>query len=185
MKNALIAILLCGAVVAACEQRSERAAAVQPGSEVETSWALDDADKAGEGGGVNFRADVDSGEVELKLPGGLQGKVTLPEGLGNDTKFDLDGVGRFPGAKLVTVDVNARDDRDGGARVVLGFIAPGSADKVADWYEQALVDKGRSVARTGTTITATTKDGKPMVIAISDGAANTARGRITIVDKNG
>jgi hypothetical protein len=168
MKNALIAILLCGVAVAACEQRAKVEKPPET-TEIETEWREGD----GKGADVNIRADMESGEVELKLPGGLEG----------DTKFDLDGVGRYPGAKLTNVDVKATD-KDGSrqGRVVLGFSAPGSADKVADWYEQALVKKGRSVARTGNTITTTTSDGDPMVMVISEDAGGIARGRITITD---
>lgn len=181
MKNALIAILLCGVAVAACERQAakETAEAAQVAADWDTSGDQADA-------GVNIRADVESGEVELKLPGGLQGRVKLPEGLEADTRFDLDGIGRFPGARLTNVDVRANTDAgEKKARVVLGFSAPGTADEVADWYQKAFTSKGRSVARTGTTLTSTTSDGDPMVIAISDGDSGLARGRITITDTKG
>lgn len=178
MKNALLAILLCGVAVAACEQQASVPAPPET-PQVEAQWR--------EGGerDVNIRADLQSGQVELKLPGGLEGKVRLPEGIKDDSKFDLDGIGRYPGSRLTTVDVKASDnDGEHRGRVVLGFTAPGSADQVADWYEQALIRKGRSVARSGTTITGTTRDGDAMVISIADGAGNQARGRITITDKS-
>jgi hypothetical protein len=182
MKNALLAILLCGVAVAACEDRAEKA---QPPATVAVEGDWDAGADAGGGTNVdvNIHADAQTGEVELKLPGGIEGKVKLPGGLDADTKFDLDGIGRYPGAKLTNVDIKANERKDGRqARVVLGFSAPGSADRVADWYEQALVKDGRSVSRTGTTVTTTTEDGKPMVIAVQDGTGGTAQGRITITD---
>lgn len=183
MRDALIAIFICGAAVAACENRDDEAKPVAEAEPaVEANW--DEGDGKGSGG-VNIQADVTTGKVELKLPGGLEGTVRLPNGIGADAKFDLDGVGRYPGAKLINVDVKANEvDGKGQARVLLGFTAPGSADQVADWYEAALVKKGRSVARTGTTITGTTEDGDPMVIAINEGAGGVARGRITITDND-
>lgn len=187
MKNALLAILLCGVAVAACEDRAQKpdpAAEPAPVVEIEREW---NADASGSGDvDVNIHADAQTGEVELKLPGGIEGKVKLPGGLDGSEDFDLDGIGRYPGAKLINVDIKVRDgkgQRD--ALVVLGFAAPGSADRVANWYEQARLKDGRSVSRTGTTVTTTTEDGKPMVIAVADGKGGTAQGRITITDGKG
>ena len=190
MKNALIAILLCSVAVAACERRSDEpapsseTAAGETGEGSTLEW---NGDAAGEGNiDVNIRADASTGKVELKLPGGIEGSLKLPRGLDGDTKFDLDGIGRFPGATLTTVDIKATDRKQGhDARVVLGFAAPGSADAVADWYEQALIKDGRSVSRTGTTVTSTTEDGKPMVIAVTQGEGGQAQCRITITDRKG
>mgnify|MGYP002777084701 CR=1 FL=1 len=181
MKNALIAILLCGVAVAACERQAQ-----EPKQAEDTTTLGWEGSETANDANVNIRADTETGEVELKLPGGIEGKVKLPAGLDADSTFDLDGIGRYPGATLTSVDIKATDRKDAhDARVVLGFSAPGTADTVADWYEQALVKDGRSVSRTGTTVTTVTDDGKPMVIAITDGAGGTARGRITITDRKG
>jgi len=183
MKQALIAILLCGVAVAACEDRTEKP---QPAdtAQIEADWNA--RPEGGSDVDVNIRADAESGKLELKLPGGIEGKLKLPGGLDAGADFDLDGVGRYPGATLTSVDIKARDRKEGhDARVQLGFSAPGSADQVAGWYEQALVKHGRSVSRTGTTVTSTTEDGKPMVIAIEDGKGGAAQGRITIIDRKG
>lgn len=183
MKNALVAILLCGvAVVWFARDEAEPRRVTS-----ETSWNLDRIGNGGVNAGsgsaddkVQFRANTESGEMELRLPGGIAGKMRLPDGIASDTKFDLDGIGRYPGARLLNVDVSGGGSREG--RVMLGFSAPGSADTVADWYEKALIAKGRSVARTGNTITGATKDGEPMVIAVEDGPGDIARGRIIITD---
>ncbi|MBU6165003.1 MAG: hypothetical protein KGQ52_02595 [Alphaproteobacteria bacterium] len=182
MKNALIAILLCGFAVIWFARDNEEPKRVASDS----SWNLERSDKrparAGDEG-MRFRADTQSGEMQLKLPGGIEGKMRLPEGLTSDAKFDLDGVGRYPGARLLSVDVAGSPSTEG--RVMLGFSAPGSADAVADWYEKALIAKGRSVARTGNSITGATQDGEPMVIAVEDGPGGIARGRIIITDTDG
>ena len=186
MKNALIAILLCGVAVAACnasrEDRLEAEKAARISLSANSETGLVDA----EAGGVNIKADMESGEVELQLPGGLQGKVKIPAGMQPDAKFDLGGLGRYPGSRLSSVDVKGRSDDEGGkSSVVLGFTAPGTAGKVADWYGKALADSGRFSGRSGNTLTGTTEDGDRMVIAVDDGAAGIARGRITITDKKG
>lgn len=184
MKNALIAILLCGAAVAACDARrvEDKEKAEAAAVSVAKDW---DKGAAGDTG-LNIKADMESGEVELKLPGGIAGKVTIPEGLQSGSKFDLDGVGRYPGAKLTSVNVQASGKNgDGRGQVLLGFSAPGTAARVADWYAKALAGKGRTPSRSGNTLIGTTKDGDRMVIAVEDGDTGVARGRITITDHKG
>ena len=180
MKNALVAILLCGVAVVWFAQDEAEPRRLTGDS----SWDFSKAPATRNGreaeGSVQFSADTETGEMKLRLPGGIEGKMRLPDGIDTDTKFDLDGVGRYPGAKLQNVDVSGGGSQQG--RVMLGFSAPGSADTVADWYEKALIAKGRSVARTGNTITGATKDGEPMVIAVEDGPGDIARGRIIITD---
>jgi hypothetical protein len=181
MRDALIAILLCGIAVAACEaNQSDRRAASEP-ADVALSRS-DDGDTAG----VQFRADTESGDIELRLPGGIQGKFKLPEGIDADNEFKLNGIGRYPGARLTGVNVKALDGDPGSdATVRLAFTAPGSADTVADWYEKAFADKGRTVMRTGTTLSTRTSEGKPMVMALRDGAGGVAVGTLTIrAEKN-
>lgn len=181
MKNALLAILLCGVAVVACNSEREAVEDKSPPriSASENTGLPASSDDAG----VNIRADMESGEVALKLPGGLEGKVKIPKGLESESQFDLDGVGRYPGSKLVTVNVTgtARDGA-GSGQVVLGFSAPGTAGQVADWYQKALAEKDRAPVRTGNSITSTTEDGDRMVIAVEDGPGGVARGRITITD---
>ena len=186
MKNALIAILLCGVAVAACnanradKQEVEKAAQIS----IDSADAASNIDGSTNDAGVNIKADMESGEVELQLPGGLAGKVKIPAGLQADAKFDLDGLGRYPGSKLSSVDVQGRDANAGDRSVVvLGFTAPGTAAHVADWYGKAMADKGRFSGRSGNTLTGSTEDGDRMVIAVDDGAGGVARGRITITDK--
>lgn len=188
MRDALIAILLCGVAVAACEAR--KADTTEPVA-ITADFATDgdgDADVKADSvpvdAAVQFHADTDSGEMALKLPGGIEGRIKLPEGLDGDSKFDLEGVGRYPGAKLTGVDVKALGIGDRArARVQLGFTAPGRADTVADWYEKAFAEKGRNVRRSGNTLSTTTEEGDPLVMALRDGPDGTATGQITIRDE--
>lgn len=188
MKNALLAILLCGVAVAACNANRKDAVEDKRGQgvTVDAAWDGDKGAAAIADAGVNIQADMEKGRVELKLPGGIGGTVNLPAGLESDAKFDLDGLGRYPGAKLTSVNVQASGkDGDGKGVVVLGFTAPGSAAQVADWYAGKLSDRGRTPSRSGNTLTGTTEDGDAMVIAVEDGEGGKARGRITITDRKG
>lgn len=187
MKNALLAILLCGVAVAACNaNRKEAVEDRHDGVTVDAQWDDDKGSAVLPDAGVNIKADMEKGRVELKLPGGIGGTVNIPQGLEADAKFDLDGLGRYPGARLTSVNVDAgRTDGVKRGIVVLGFTAPGSAAQVADWYAARLSDKGRPASRSGNTLTGTTEDGDAMVIAVEDAAAGTARGRITITDRKG
>ena len=182
MKNALLAILLCGVAVVACN--SERDAVEdKPTPQISVADTASLPAASSDDAGIDIRADMESGEVALKLPGGLEGKVKIPKGLESESQFDLDGVGRYPGSKLVSVNVTGTaGDGGGSGRVVLGFSAPGTAGQVADWYQKALIDRNRAAVRTGNSISSTTKDGDRMVIAVEDGAGGVARGRITITD---
>lgn len=184
MRDALIAILLCGVAVAACEaNQSDREA--EKAAAVSAELAADlDSDRGGTG--VQFRADTNSGDIQLRLPGGIEGKFKLPEGIDADNDFDLEGIGRYPGSRLTGVDLKVLDgDPKADATVRLAFTAPGSADAVADWYEKAFAEKGRSVLRNGTTLSTTTRNGKPMVMALQDGAGKVAHGTLTIRDEKG
>jgi hypothetical protein len=191
MRNALIAIILCGAAVAATESRTRDEAVAAADitadrvADVATDWDDRNRNDKADGVEMEIHADTESGELNLKLPGGLEGRVKLPEGLEPDAKFDLDGVGRYPGATLSKVDVSAGGNKaDRHRRVVLGFSAPGSADQVASWYEKAFAADGRAVTRAGTTLTGRTSEGNDLVMVISDGSSGRAQGRITITDRD-
>ncbi len=176
MRNALAAIALCGAIVWWQARSVEEAPAAQ--LRHAGRLMMDDAGAADRKGGVRFRADTGSGTMELQLPGGIAGKFPLPDGLDEEAKFDLDGVGRYPGARLESVDLAGGGDQPG--RVVLGFAAPGSADAVADWYEQAFRARGRRITRSGNRLSGIIEDGDAMVMQLEDAGRGQSRGRITI-----
>jgi ABC-type glycerol-3-phosphate transport system substrate-binding protein len=136
---------------------------------------------------VTVNADTDTGKFELKLPGGIDAKVNLPEGMdslgGDHGKFDIDGVGLFPGAKVRSVNVNASAAKDSKSAVVkIGFTAPGDAAAVADWYQRQFDAKHKSVTRSGETLSGTTDDGDAFTIALEAAGAGASKGLLTIVD---
>ncbi len=134
---------------------------------------------------VTAEGDTQTGKFEIKLPGGVEAKVNVPEGMADDAKFDIGGVGLYPGAKVRSVKVNASD---AGARktaiVQIGFSAPGDAAAVADWYQQQFEAKKIAITRSGETLSGKTEDGDDFTIAVEAGAAGGAKGLLTIKDVN-
>lgn len=127
--------------------------------------------------------DAATSEVEINLPGGIGGKVNLPAGVLNESKFDIDGVGLYPGAKVGSINVNASDKGAAHEAIVkIGFAAPADAAVIADWYQQQFETRKIAVTRTGETLTGKTEDGDDFTLAVTQGAAGGSKGLLTIVD---
>ena len=132
---------------------------------------------------VNIDGDTESGKFEIKLPGGMEAKVKMPEGMAGKSKFDIDGVGLYPGAKIGSIKVRAVDKGgDTHATVEMGFAAPADAAAVADWYEQQFAAKKVTVARSGDTLTGKTRDGDDFTLALAAAETGKAKGTLTIVN---
>ncbi len=134
-------------------------------------------------------ASTETSSVELKLPGGFEAKVKAPRMFGDMTHIDIDGVGLYPGAHIGAVNINAgAADSDGDsdekgkhdATVGIGFTSADAPGKVADWYATQFAAKGRTVTRSGDTISGKTKDNGDFSIALTPGGAGGAKGQITI-----
>ena len=128
----------------------------------------------------------DPGKLAIKLPGGFEAKLPMPDSIADGNKFDIDGVGLYPGARVDTINVNAdkKDDPSGDkAVVVLGFAAPASAETVAGWYEGQFQAKDIAVRRKGTLLTGKTDDGDDFALLLTDIAAGRAKGQLTIHDR--
>ncbi len=133
---------------------------------------------------INIDSDKDGGKFELKLPGGIQANVKVPEGMGGNTHFDIDGVGLYPGAKVGSVNVRAFDgNSDSKATVKIGFTAPADAAAVADWYQQQFAAKKVSVSRSGDTLSGKTEDGDDFTLGLEKASAGGAQGLLTIMDR--
>ena len=109
----------------------------------------------------------------------------MPEGLGDASKIDIDGVGLYPGAKVRSVKVNASDTATKRAVVQIGFTAPGDAAAVADWYQQQFDAKTMKVTRNGETLTGKTEDGDDFTVALTAAGAGQANGLVTLVNAKG
>ncbi len=181
---AMPALLLSVAVFAAlsgCGRHDSdaKAGADDKGAKVSISVDSDD-DKSGTDGKVAISGDSDSGKFELKLPGGIDARVSVPAGMGDKTHFDIDGVGLYPGAKVKSVNVNAGGDA--APKVVIGFAAPGDAAAVADWYQQQFEAKKVAATRQGDTLSGKTEDGDDFTLALT-AASPGAHGQLTIIDR--
>jgi hypothetical protein len=136
-----------------------------------------------DGSDVAIVAGTDPGKLAIKLPGGFEAKLPMPDSIAQDSKFNIDGVGLYPGARVDTINVNAdrKDDPSGDkAVVVLGFAAPASAETVAGWYEGQFQAKDITVRRKGTLLTGKTDDGDDFALLLGDIAGGKARGQLTI-----
>ncbi len=134
-------------------------------------------------GTVDIQANSETGDIALKLPGGFDAKFKVPPGMTDEAKFDIDGVGLYPGAKLQKFKVNAvKTEGERGATVELGFKAPADPAVVADWYQKAFEDKKISVTRSGETLTGKTEDGDDFTLALVSGGVGAAQGMMTIRD---
>ena len=181
-KPALFLATIALLVLAACNDSKVETAKADTGSKV--SIAIDgDSDKTETRTDVTINGDTDTGKFELKLPGGIEAKVNLPEGLGEHGKFDIDGVGLYPGAKVRSVNVNASDARETRTAVVkIGFAAPADAAVVADWYQQQFDGKHKPVVRRGETLSGTTDDGDAFTLAMQAAGTGASTGLLTIID---
>lgn len=171
---ALLALTACG------DSKVETAK-----SEKGASVSIDidkDESKPATASAVAIDGDTDSGKFELSLPGGIEAKVNLPDGIGKEGKFDIDGVGLYPGAVVRSVKVNASAAEAKRAVVQIGFTAPGDAAAVADWYQQQFDAKHRAVTRSGETLSGKTEDGDDFTIALASAGAGRSSGILTITD---
>lgn len=169
---ALLALAACG---------KKEADAPKADASASAGWNADSDNKQ-----VVIEADSDTGKLAMQLPGGIEADLKLPPAMAakmaGESKFDIDGVGTYPGATVKTMKVQATEKgADKRAVVDISFAAPDAPAKVADWYEKAFADKGRSVTRAGDVLTGTTEDGNPFTLTISP-AATGSTGQIRIVD---
>ena len=147
----------------------------------------DDADRGAKAtattGELDIEADSETGNLELKLPGGFEAKFKVPGGLPSEAKFDIDGVGLYPGAKIQRLKVDAGNKAgDRTATVVLGFQAPADPPVVADWYEKQFADNKITARRSGETLDGKTGDGNDFTLALASGGAGVTQGTLTILD---
>ncbi len=130
--------------------------------------------------------DSDSGDgsgvkLALNLPGGFNAKVNVPGARMGGGKFDIDGVGLYPGARVnsINVDANASPKR---SEVKIGFVAPGDAAAVADWYQAQFEAKDVKATRTGESFAGKSEDGDDFTLAIVAGGSGRSSGLLTIID---
>lgn len=175
---ATLALAGCGDKDAAADSDGSASVKISIASDSDSAGAGDTAVTVTETG-----ADKVPSEVEINLPGGIGGKVNLPAGVLNESKFDIDGVGLYPDATVGSINVNASDKGAAhGAIVRIGFAAPADAAVIADWYQQQFEARKVAVTRTGETLAGKTEDGDDFTLAVTQASAGRSKGMLTIVD---
>lgn len=127
---------------------------------------------------VVLKTDGEKGELAIDLPNGGGASIRLPADvagkISENTKFELDGVSLYPGAKVSQI-ASASTEKDGvkSSKVDVAFTAPATPDVVAAWYLAQFREKGHSATRSGNQIKGTTKDGDSFTLDLAaDGAGS-------------
>lgn len=177
--------------LAACGESKVETPSSEAGTKVSIKVSGDDDAAPGDAAAtaestVQIDGDSDTGKFEIRLPGGIEAKVKVPEGFTNGARFDIDGVGLYPGGKVRTVNVDARADARAeqpgtSSTVAIGFSAPADAAAVADWYQQQFEARKVAFKRSGETLTGITEAGDRFTLALSQ-AATGSTGMLKIVD---
>jgi hypothetical protein len=172
----VILIAAIGALsLAACGSKDEAATDRHGGVKmsIKTDSDNDSSDSA---------TDEKSTKMALNLPGGLNFDVDVPGKMADGSKFDIDGVGLYPGAKVRAVDIDAQGGKTPSV-VTIGFVAPGDAAAVADWYQKQFQAKGVAASRSGESFAGTSEDGDSFTLAMTAAGIGKSRGLLTITDK--
>ncbi|WP_194954865.1 hypothetical protein [Sphingopyxis solisilvae] len=127
------------------------------------------------GGGIQIKSGADGGKLKIDA-GGVNIGLDIPNvgdlDIGQD--FDIDGVGLYPGSKITSMDIDARDKNGRHeAKAKFGFTTPAAPAIAADWMAGEFAKKGIKVTRTGDAIAGTAKDGDNFMIRFNpDGKAS-------------
>jgi hypothetical protein len=122
-------------------------------------------------------------KLSLNLPGGFNAKLNVPGAMSEHGKFDIHGVGLYPGATVNAVDVNAGKATER-TEVKIGFAAPGDASAVADWYQAQFEAKKITTQRSGDTFAGKNDDGADFTLALSGAGSGKSNGLLTILDSH-
>ena len=95
-----------------------------------TSFTMNTSDSDGN---TTVSADGKTGQVALNVPG-FSGKITLPKMHLDGNDLDLNGVHLYPGSKITTMNVDAKNNDEGVVHVA--FTSPADPQVVRDWFGQ-------------------------------------------------
>lgn len=136
-----------------------------------------------EGGDGNVTASADeNGSMAIKLPG-FEGKIKLPPLQIKAEDFEVNGVKLYPQSRIVTMDVNARDDgkdnKDQGT-VRLAFESPARLETVRHWFQDQMAKHSFHVQQSGTGLSGTTDEGDPFTLTLTPGEGERTKGTLRV-----
>lgn len=171
-------ILGLAMALAACDRSDKNAAASEPQGTTLSVSAKSDA-----GEDVNIKADGETGQLAVKLPG-VDATLAMPKIVLKDSSFDLVGVKLYPGATVSTMSVVANGPGDAhAAKVKLVYLAPAPPPVVRDWFQNALMEKSVRVKPAGDSLMGVTRDGANFRMDFAETAKGQTSGTIFITDK--
>ncbi|GGE19747.1 hypothetical protein GCM10011529_27910 [Polymorphobacter glacialis] len=129
---------------------------------------------------VDIQGDSGTGAIAVKMPGGIEANIKIPENIVGDTEVDIDGVGLYPGAAVRGVNAHIGEG-PGRATVTISFASAADAAVVADWYQQQFAEKKVTAKRSGETLSGKTEDGDDFTLAMAPADAGSL-GKLTIVN---
>ncbi len=176
MKTVILIAAIGALLLAACGSKDDAATDRHGG--VKMSIKVDSDDDTAE-----TAAAGENTKMALNLPGGLNFNVDVPGKMADRNKFDIDGVGLYPGAKVSAIDINAHGGKTPSV-VSIGFVAPGDAAAVADWYQKQFEAKAVKARRSGEGFAGTSEDGDSFTLAMTAAGIGKSRGLLTITDKS-
>lgn len=146
----------------------------------------DRATAKGEAAGTTFAASADSktGNVKLAFPGAKL-DIDVPAEMFAGANLEMDGIKLYPGSKIDTVNVVAKDRAGSGrhgdeAKVDMGFTSPATPAVVRAWMLAQTAHLDRPLVAVGDGLTGRSRDGHAIAVALTPLDGGRTRGAIKI-----
>jgi hypothetical protein len=148
-----------------------------------TDVTLNATGKNGES--VNASADGNTGKIAVNLPG-FKAEVDMPKIHLDTDDFEMNGAKLYPGSKIASVNVTARDAKDGkdNGNVRLAFTAPADVATVKAWFAKEMTEEADFKLTPNTDgLSGANADGDSFTLALTPGAANETSGILVMTGK--
>lgn len=165
MRHLAVVILLCAGLAACGEEKDGTTITINA---------------SGSDGNVTGGVDGKTGEIALNVPG-FSGSVRLPKIKLDAENFKLNGVSLYPGSTIKTMNIVARDEKDGAddkSHVRVVFESPADPATVRDWFAAKLGQADFKLHADGLNLVGSDEDGKPFRLDLAPAAGGHAAGTI-------
>ncbi len=125
---------------------------------------------------VGVTSDETPGNIRIDTPG-FKLDVDVPASLADSAKFDIDGVGLYPGSKVRAMKVATHADE---SSVHIAFVSPADPMTVRGWIMAQFARKGHAVTGEGMRISGKEEDGKPFTITLAQAPKGQTAGDIAM-----